>query len=366
VKPENALALIPNRPAPEGVYNLWCGFGVEPKAGEWRTIKQHLLEVVSAGNGDHFDWLTHWMAYCVQHPERPAETSTVLRGAKGTGKGLTAQLMGSVFRGHALHVTNSRHLTGHFNAHLADTLFLFVDEAFWAGDKQGESTLKALITEPQLTIEPKGIDAFQVPNRLKIMMASNNDWVVPVSPDERRYFVLDVSDQRKGDKAYFTRLAAAIGGPELAAFLAYLLELDLSGFDHRNPPHTEGLNEQKLRSLNSVQSFWLDCLSHGEIPGTGLADWPDEISTQVFHAAYADHAHDHGDRYPLTANHMSAELAKLLPGGQRLAKGRAWAPDASGRRPRSYKLPDLEGARKSFLEAMRIDPISYQWETDDE
>ena len=43
-----------------------------------------------------------------------------------------------IFRDHALQITHSRHLTGNFNAHLIDALFLFLDEAFWGGDKQGE------------------------------------------------------------------------------------------------------------------------------------------------------------------------------------------------------------------------------------
>jgi len=32
-------------------------------------------------------------------------------------------------------------LVGNFNAHLIDCVLLFADEAFWAGDKQGENTL---------------------------------------------------------------------------------------------------------------------------------------------------------------------------------------------------------------------------------
>ena len=119
-------------------------------------------------------------------------------------------------------------------------------------------------------IEPKGVDAFQMPNRLKILMASNNDWVVPASADERRYFVLDVSDERKGDIAYFKALAAAIEGDELAALLDDLLQMDLSGFDHRNPPHTDGLNKQKLIGGDSLQKFWLDCLTAGRIVNASL------------------------------------------------------------------------------------------------
>ena len=144
------------------------------------------------------DWLIGWLAYCVQHPGRQAEVAVVLRGLKGTGKGMVGQMLMRIFRDHSLHITNSKHLVGNFNAHLVDALFLFLDEAFWAGDKQGEGTLKALITERTLMIEPKGVDSFQMPNRLKILMATNNDWVVPASADERRYFVLDVSDMPEG------------------------------------------------------------------------------------------------------------------------------------------------------------------------
>src|SRR5262249_29527291 len=151
-----------------------------------------------------------------------------------------------------------------------------------------------------------GVDSFQMPNRLKILIASNCDWVVPASADERRYFVLDVSDERKGDVSYFQALAAAINGDELAALLHELLAMDLSGFDHRNPPHTEGLNRQKLFGGDSLQKFWLDCLTTGCIVGAGLgSNWPDDIVCHDLHDAYILHAHAHGDRHPLSGEQMS-------------------------------------------------------------
>ena len=72
---------------------------------------------------------------------------------------------------------------------------LFADEAFFAGDKQHDGVLKGLITEPTLPIEGKFQNVVEVLNVLHVMIASNSDWIVPASQDERRYCVLDVFAQ---------------------------------------------------------------------------------------------------------------------------------------------------------------------------
>jgi phage/plasmid primase-like uncharacterized protein/phage/plasmid-associated DNA primase len=367
------IALIPNGTVPPDTFNLWRGFGVDPKPGDWPLIRQHLLEVICSGNESDFRWLLGWLARAVQHPELHAEVAIVLRGLKGTGKGTLAKMLRLVFRHHAMHISNPAHFTGRFNGHLVDVLFLFVDEAFWAGDKAGEGTLKALVTEPVIAIEQKFVNAFQAVNRLKIVVASNADWVVPATHDERRYFVLDVSECRRGDSPYFTRLNQAIDGAELPAFLDHLLKLDLSNFDHRNPPHTTALNTQKLAGADSLTAFWLDCLTNGEIVGTsefefnGLivgvdkAKWPEDVVAQVLHAAYITHAHNHGDRRPLSDHHMAKKLAELMPDG-RLRRTRPDQPHGETARPTRYVLADLASCRSAFLAAMKID--IYCWPDD--
>ena len=357
------LALIPNGPVPADTFNLWRGFGVEPRPGMWSTIRHHLLTVICSGNDAHLDYLVKWMARCVQHPEKQAEVAIVMRGLKGTGKGLAAQIMERLFANHNLHITHSRHLTGNFNAHLVDALFLFLDEALWAGDRAGEGTLKAVITERSLMIEPKHVNPFPVPNRLKIMIASNEDWVIPASAEERRYFVLDVSDCRKGDRDYFVELAATIEGPELQGFLYHLLHLDLSGFNFRNPPHTEGLNKQKLVSGDSFAKFWYDCLCNGVIVRSGEQEWPKEIQIDLLYAAYLDYAKDHGDRYQLTNNKMAERLGKLMPNGN-LRRRRPRTADGDYR-PRLYVLPPLDEARGSFVTAMNMDVAGHVWPKDE-
>jgi hypothetical protein len=90
-------------------------------------------------------YILKFAAWCLQNPGERAEVALVFRGEKGTGKGTFARALKDIFGQHGLHIFSAKHLTGNFNAHLRTCLLLFSDEAFWAGDKQGESTLKGLL-----------------------------------------------------------------------------------------------------------------------------------------------------------------------------------------------------------------------------
>ena len=130
-----------------------------------------------------------------------AETVPVYRGKRGAGKGTLGNAMMRLFGQHAIHISSTDHLSGRFNAHMRDCCFLFADEAYWPGNKAAEGTLQRLITEEDLFVEAKRRDGVMVPNMLHIMMASNEDWVVPAGEAERRYAVFDVSDRYLQDKS---------------------------------------------------------------------------------------------------------------------------------------------------------------------
>ena len=136
------------------------------------------------------------------HAEQ-GEVAVVMRGGEGCGKGTLANVLKRIIGHHALAIANGKHLVGNFNSHLRDTVFLFADEAFFAGDRAHVGVLKSIITEPSLTVEGKFVNAVETPNYLHLMMASNEEWVVPASLDARRFFVLEVLDTVVGDHAYF-------------------------------------------------------------------------------------------------------------------------------------------------------------------
>lgn len=355
----NGFALLPGHDAPEGVYNLWRGFGIEPKEGDVKPALKHLRNVVCSGDDAIFRYMLGWMARAVQKPGDPAEVAVVMRGGRGTGKSTVLRWMVEIFGGHALHILHSRHLVGNFNAHLRGTCFLGADEAFFAGDRAGADVLKGLVTEPTITIERKGVDAFTARNRLKIMMASNSDWVVPAGTDERRYLVLDVSDVKKQDHAYFAALNAHMENGGLAALLHFLLNHDISGFNVRNVPNTAALDQQKLLSLPPLHAWLYARLYAGHLMQHD-AEWIREQRREAVVEAFAEYAGRKGARYEHTdAAFIGRALRKVFP-----ELGDAHRREGAGRRARYWVFPTLDEARLQFEEAV-LSGSSIDWPSDE-
>lgn len=276
------IDLQPGQPdvLPTGELNLWRGFGVSSPEGSagWPLMRQHIEATLAAGDPANSTYILRWAAWAVQNPGERAEVAIVFRGGKGSGKGTFGHAMRRLFGMHGLHVSNSRHLVGNFNAHLRTCCLLFADEAFWAGDKAGESTLKSVITEPTLFIEQKGVDGIPWKNRLHVMMAANAEWVVPASHDERRYAMFDVSNDRIGDSAYFAALNHELENGGLGAMLRDLLAMDLRGWHPRRIVQTEALKVQKMRSMDSRWQWFEGLLQQGWLP-YATAQRPDQATS---------------------------------------------------------------------------------------
>ena len=303
------VVFAPKKEVP-GYYNLWRGYSVNPAPGDWSLMQDHLFNVICGGERRLYDYLLGWMAYTVQRPDVVPEVAVVLRGKRGTGKGIFARELGGLFSDHFVQISNAKHVTGNFNAHLQDTIVAFLDEAFWAGDKSGEGVLKTLITEPHIAIEAKHRNAVMAPNYLHVIIAGNENWVVPAGMEERRFLVLDVSDAKAQDHAHFGALQRQmeLGGRE--AMLHDLLAMDLSGFNARAAPNTDALQEQKLRSLDPVEAWWYECLWGGAQLDED-AGWQEAVVRDDLYAAYLRYA---GDAFTRSFRGTKTSLGMFLKG----------------------------------------------------
>jgi len=162
----------------------------------------------------------------------------------------------------------------------------FLDEGFWAGNlKDSAGTLKSLITEPEIFIEQKYKDAIKVTNHVNLIIASNDDWIVPAGMLERRFCVLDVSRARIGDRQYFNSIYDQMKNGGLEAMLYDLLHLDISNVDLRAIPKTGALFEQIAQSFDSVKRFWFESLAKGCVDGQG-SSWKTLIIKAELYEAY--------------------------------------------------------------------------------
>jgi hypothetical protein len=253
--------------------NLWRGWGIAPEKGRWPLMRNHIEVVVSGGDPKMADYIICWNAWGFQNPGDVSEAALVLQGKKGGGKGILLGTIRRIYGPHGLQITHASHLTGQFNAHLWTCAYLFADEAFWAGDKQGEAVLKGLITERPLQVTKKGIDTITGVNCVKLAMSGNSNWVVPASHDERRYAVSDVDPRyAKGvateeeRKEYFGAIQSELAEGGAAAMLYDLLRLDLGHWHPSEVPITTGLMRQKKESLRGNFQWLEPLLQSGTLP----------------------------------------------------------------------------------------------------
>ena len=345
--------------APDDMINLWRGFGIEPKQGDWSLMRSHILNVVCSGNQELFDFLMKWMACAVQRPNEPSGVAVALRGAQGAGKGVVARTLGEIFGKHFAHIAHGEQLTGRFNASLATSCFVFMDEAFFAGDKKAEGVLKALITEPKLQLEAKFRDPIMVDNRLHIMVASNNDWCVPAGIGDRRWFVLDVANTFAGTqhKSYWVTLYAEIDNGGAAAMFYELLNIDLTGFDVRAVPHTAAKAEQQAQSLHGIDAWLYHVLHEGEIghdrwQSTGLT-----ISTATAYERFEDFSKQQRAWKPEIKAVWSRKIRAVL--GPCLGDTRVGTD-----RDRSFQFGSLADCRRQFEIHAGVPHIEWPSESD--
>ena len=363
----------------EGILNLWEGFSEKPVKGDWSLLRSHIYAIICQSDDVKFDYLMGWMARMMQLPAEQGEVAVVMKGGEGTGKGTLAKTLIKIIGQHSLAISNAKHLISNFNGHLRDAIFLFADEAFFAGDKAHVGVLKSIITEPYLTVEAKFQNATQMPNFLHIMMASNEDWVIPASVDARRFFVLEVGDEAKNNHAYFAAILDQLAAGGYGAMLHDLLTYDLTEFNVRDVPRTDGLSHQQKLSLSVPELWWKDCLERGYVYRSklGLDDlfgvWFPMATTNLLYDSYLDFSQKRRERNPLSRETLGRFMVKMGGTPKRLrnrATGEYIHEDkndygtpirtAKMIKPamsHGYALNDLQTARDAFCEVLglRID-----------
>lgn len=337
-----------NKPYTGNTYNLWRGFSFEPKPGyvglENLRFFDHVLVNICRDNKEHFDWLMAWVADIFQNPGRKIGSAVILRGARRTGKGVFARVLGKLIARHYITVTHTSQVTGRFNSHLADKILVFLDEALWAGDKEAEGPLKSLITEPTMAVEMKGKDIQHLDSYCRILMATNNEWAIPTGlNDENRFAVFDMGLNAQGKTEYFADLFRELEEGGYAALLDFFLNYKYDQNSLRKAPITDALLDQKQLSLPRHAKWLLSCLHDGYIAKDqdGYGFWPIKIEADKAYDAYLKYCETMREKFPVDKMWLVKKLKEFIYVESISADGKRW-----------WKLPALDVCRMDFCEKL--------------
>lgn len=309
-----------------GTLNLWSGWAIEPimveerlgnVSGFYKDVGavepprelDQFVDLIGALSGagrghEHAQYLLDWLAFGFYEADSPIGVAVALRGKKGIGKGMLSQIMGKLVGEYYMPTSDMDHVIGKYNGNLRNTTFLFLDEALWSGNKTSARRFQTIITEPTISTESKGFQAITTRNCLHILLASNDEWVVPASgDDERRYCVFDSSDRYRLDSEFWRRIVQDYGlgrsknlSQDQRDKAQYRLQLLLGWLLKRGEwlsknnwrpakdiPRTEALKEQHAQSKSAFDLWWDEVIEFGELGGVNLIEALEATSeTEVF------------------------------------------------------------------------------------
>lgn len=172
------------------VYNppFWkATISSQPPIKELPEIYKKFLHAFTDGDEPSIDFIIRWLAHSIRDRNI---TCLCAIGNKGIGK----QLFGDVLA--ALHgEQNYKHIRGgtidnKFNAHLKNRTLTYLDECE-IKTKEQEEAFKMLVNK-RIEIEAKGFDSDTHDNYINFYLSSNTLKAMRITPDERRFSVINV------------------------------------------------------------------------------------------------------------------------------------------------------------------------------
>jgi hypothetical protein len=234
---------------------------------------------------------------------------------------------------------------------------------FWAGDKPSEGRLKGLITSSIQMIEHKGIDPLPMRNLVRLLITSNEGWVVPAGPQAQRFAVFDVGEAARLNTEYFAGIDREMDNGGREALLGFLLRFDLSKVNLRDIPMTSALSQQKIASMTPEAGWWFEVLRRGA-PTRRMDSWETAIVTEDFYADFIGYCDRLGVRRRASPEHLKIQLQPFVPHpiGRTRARRQVEVDKGGGvkewstRRVYLYHLPELEECRGFFGERLGLPP----------
>jgi len=260
---------------PDDTYNLWNPFKMElvksyiknPKA-----IELFIKHISILTNHEEIvrDYVINWTAYCIQFPELKNKMLNFV-SKQGAGKNTYLEYLKQFFGSKKVLdcSTPARDVWGQFNGQMADAFIVNLSELSPIDLKSADGFLKALITDPTITINQKNMKPIQIASYHKFISCTNHMETNKPSGDDRRNVVILCGDDLvKFNKSteeltiiddYLKEIYASINNiDDMKTVYEWLKTLKVDDFATVSIPKTEYHMNQIQLSQTPIQLWFAD------------------------------------------------------------------------------------------------------------
>jgi hypothetical protein len=191
-------------------FNIWTPFKAQQATSYTskplvvETFLNHLRIVL--GTPEMYTYITEYIAHLCQYPGIKPGTVPCFVGLSGTGKSSIFVVLKDMLGEKKVKVSSTpeRDVWGTFNDMLEGKILVVLEELEKKIGKDGLEKFKDLITNDSITINGKNQKPYESNSFHRFMIATNDkEGPVPTSKDDRRFVMIKISNELKGNDEYF-------------------------------------------------------------------------------------------------------------------------------------------------------------------
>lgn len=216
------------------------------------------------------DILLNWMAAVVQHPAVKPNFQVVWGSRHhGVGKDLALDPVRRALGGHNVRNVHPEQILSQRTDWFESARLIVVEEMKSYGKRELENRLRPFLASPPdyVPISKVYMPTYDVPNIAALLFLTNEDNALPISKEDRRYFVCwaDESVEPREEQYYIDFVAwYSAGGCDVAA--SYLMQRDISAFNMKGRAPMTAAKLEMIGAARSPLEAWIE---DGVAEGTG-------------------------------------------------------------------------------------------------
>lgn len=204
------MGIYPNESkCPTDMYNLWTPFIGESlsitnlNTSAIELARSHIL-TLCGGDVNISTYMESWIAQMIQYPDVKTNCP-ILISKEGAGKGTLMKMLQKMLGvDKCMESSNpSRDVWGNFNGRMANSFLVNLNELSKKETIDSMGQIKALITDPNIIINEKGVAQYPITSYHRFIITTNNEDPIDSKEDDRRFWIVRCSDTLIGDKEYF-------------------------------------------------------------------------------------------------------------------------------------------------------------------